>query len=62
MSKMIPTFKTIDGKYIYGNKVVSALLDAVHKDKTSITFDGKRVDIIESVRNNDEWTVTIEVT
>jgi len=62
MSSMIPTFKTIDGKFIYGKREVEALIDAVHKDKTSITLDGKRVDIIESIRNDDEWTVTIEVT
>ncbi len=59
--KNIPVFKTTNGKYIYGNRYVTELTNAVYADKESITVDGIDVQILSSVRNEEEWIVIVEV-
>ena len=59
--KNVPTFKTENGNYIYGERYVSALLGAVYSDKTRIEIDDKIVNIVESNRTEEEWIVIVSV-
>lgn len=59
--KNIPKFKTIDGKWILGRRLVEELTNAVYADKEKINIDGTEVEIVFSERNDREWIVTIKV-
>jgi len=58
--KNVPTFKTDQGKFIYGRKYIELLTNAVYKDQTKITIDGINIDILSSTRTEESWIVIIK--
>jgi len=61
MSKNIPTFTTKDGKYLYKRQHIEVLTNAVYSDKTEVTIEDKRVEILSSTRTDESWNVVVIV-
>lgn len=58
--KNIPSFYTENGKPVYKEKYVSALTNAAFSKKDNIIIDGVKINILNSVRNSEDWNVTVE--
>ncbi len=57
--KNIPTFKTPDGKYIYGRELVESLLAALYKDKDHIIWEGEKITMDKQLKSKDGWIVIV---
>ena len=54
---LIPTFKTENGKFIYGRDLVEKLLSAFTNKQSSIQVEDFNISFVEEIKQADKWYI-----